>query len=57
MAVTVDSEKCNGCGACTEVCPSDALSIKDEKAVVDAEACIDCEVCVEECPSEALTME
>jgi len=25
--VTIDTDKCNGCGKCTEVCPAEALGI------------------------------
>ena len=57
MTVKADSEKCNGCGTCVEACPSEALSLEDEKVVVDADACIDCAVCVDECPVEALTLD
>ena len=53
----VDTEKCNGCATCVESCPSEALSLEEEKIKVDDSACIDCGVCVDECPTEALTLE
>ncbi len=56
MAVQADLEKCTGCGACVDVCPSEALSVEDDKIVVNDEACIDCGICVDECPVEALSM-
>jgi NAD-dependent dihydropyrimidine dehydrogenase PreA subunit len=56
MAVTIDKEKCTGCGACVDVCPVDALKLEDDKAVVDPETCIDCGTCVDECPVEAITL-
>jgi Fe-S-cluster-containing hydrogenase component 2 len=55
MAVNIDKEKCTGCGTCVDVCPSDALSLVDEKAVCDAELCIDCYICIPECPEEAIS--
>jgi ferredoxin len=57
MPAKVDKEKCNGCESCVEECPSEAISMVDDKAVVDLETCVDCSVCVDVCPSEAITME
>ena len=57
MAVNANLEKCNGCGTCVEACPSEALSLVNEKIAVDADACVDCGVCVDECPEEALSMD
>ena len=57
MAVKVELDKCTGCETCVDSCPSEALSMADEKVKVDAEACVDCGACVDECPVEALAME
>jgi ferredoxin len=57
MPVEVDHEKCTGCESCVEECPSEAISVVDEKAVVDADACVECGVCVDACPEEAISME
>jgi len=57
MPAKVDNEKCTGCGTCVDECPSEAISMKDEKAVVDADTCVDCGVCVDTCPSEAISLE
>ena len=53
MAVEVDIEKCTGCGACVDICPVEALTIKHGKAVI-GEACVDCGACITECATEAL---
>ena len=57
MTAKVDQDKCTGCGVCVDICPVDAITMKDGKAVIDEDACIDCGVCVSECPVEAISME
>jgi ferredoxin len=57
MAAIVDAEKCNGCESCVEECPSEAITMVDEKAEINVETCVDCGVCVDTCPSEAISME
>jgi len=56
MPAEVGREKCNGCESCVEECPSEAMSMVDEKAVVDVEDCIECAVCVDTCPEKAISM-
>jgi len=55
MAVNINKDKCTGSGECIDVCPVEALSLKDGKAVVNDE-CIDCGACVNVCPNEALSL-
>ena len=55
MAVNINKAKCTGCEDCVDVCPVEALSIENDKAVVNDE-CIDCGVCIDECPSGALSL-
>ena len=57
MPAKVDEQKCTGCETCVSECPSEAISISEEKAVIDAEECLDCGVCVDTCPDEAISME
>jgi len=57
MPAKVDEEKCTGCEACVEECPSEAISMVNDKAVVDPDTCIDCGVCIDACPAEAISME
>lgn len=57
MPAEVDKEKCTGCESCVEECPSEAISMVNEKAQIDAAGCVDCGVCVDVCPVEAISME
>ena len=56
VAVTVDVEKCTGCGACVDVCPVEAITVKNDVAVVDEAECVECGACADECPNEALSL-
>ena len=61
-AVEIDPERCNGCGACVEVCRMDVLVPHPEKGkppiVLYPDECWFCACCVEECPRPgAISME
>ncbi len=53
----VPTEKCTACGQCVEICPKQAIQIKDRRAVVDYSKCIACYCCHEICPYEAIQLE
>jgi Fe-S-cluster-containing hydrogenase component 2 len=46
----IDEEGCIGCGACSEVCPVEAIAPTEEGKYRISDACIDCGACVEVCP-------
>lgn len=52
--VTVDAQKCNGCGACVEPCPVWAIGMRDEKAVISQFSCMPCGICADVCSEEAI---
>ncbi|MGA8055555.1 MAG: 4Fe-4S binding protein [Burkholderiales bacterium] len=54
MAYVVDKEDCQGCGACVDACPNEAIAIKRDVAVVIAAACADCGSCEPACPTAAI---
>ena len=56
--VSVDNDKCVGCGECVDVCRVEGDEIKDGKSEpVNAEECLGCESCVEVCETSAITVE
>jgi len=53
--VIIDQEKCIDCGACTSLCPTDALSTDSEfKLVFSEEKCMGCLLCLDSCPRHAI---
>jgi len=54
IAPKVKQKKCIGCGACTDHCSQNAISLTDEKAVIDPEKCIGCGECILICPQMAI---
>ena len=43
---------CTRCGFCVEICPVEAIQLKDE-IISNDETCIKCCACVKQCPSQA----
>ncbi|MFT0899326.1 DUF362 domain-containing protein [Candidatus Methanoprimaticola sp. MG2] len=50
---TVKASECVACGACSDVCPQDAILIEDV-AVILGDKCVDCGACIDECPACAI---
>ncbi len=49
------TDKCIGCGRCTDHCPVNAISGNlREKHVIDTELCIHCNLCITMCPVYAI---
>ncbi len=50
------TEACRGCIVhnCQEVCPKDAISIINKRAVIDKSKCIECGKCAKACPYNAI---
>ncbi|MFX0139656.1 MAG: DUF362 domain-containing protein [Candidatus Hodarchaeota archaeon] len=55
----IKEKLCTGCGQCVIICPVNAISIVNEKAVINKEECVECNVCYRdaECPTKAIRSE
>ena len=56
--VSIDEEKCDGCGLCVPACAEGAIQIIDGKAKLVSEVyCDGLGACLGECPNDAITIE
>ena len=53
-SIRIDMEKCEGRMKCMRVCPTQAIRVRDGKAVIIEEKCIDCGECITACPHSAI---
>lgn len=56
MPRKVNESQCISCGACTSVCPVDAITLEDVSKI-DSSLCIDCGMCEATCPVGAIEEE
>ena len=53
--ITIDQEKCKGCGLCQKHCPVEAIEGEArEKRVINQDKCIKCGTCLTNCPFHAI---
>ncbi|MHA1798145.1 MAG: 4Fe-4S binding protein [Candidatus Helarchaeota archaeon] len=57
--LTLDVEKCSGCGNCVDICPM-LIPILDKEMkkirLRKPETCINCKACINQCPTNALSL-
>ncbi len=52
-SVRLDSSLCKGCINCIKRCPTQAIRVRNGKAVITKKFCIDCGECIRICPHHA----
>jgi len=55
MLYSITKNTCSGCGTCLDVCPTEAIRMKDGHAVITIE-CTDCGACPRFCPEGAIKL-
>lgn len=51
--ITIIGESCNGCDKCMKRCPTEAIRVRDGKAVINYDRCVGCGECVRVCPTHS----
>ena len=54
--ITVDTNKCVGCGICAKVCVAHNIAIQNKKAEILSDECIMCGQCTAVCPQKAVSI-
>ena len=52
-SVSLNPDKCLGCTHCLKHCSTEAIRIRNKRAVIDPARCIDCGECIRVCPHHA----
>jgi adenylylsulfate reductase, subunit B len=59
MPPIIDTEKCNACGVCADVCPTDVFFVAEKKTspvIRYPEECWHCNSCVLDCKRSAIEL-
>ena len=55
--ITIDEQKCQVCGECVKICPSEIYKIEgDHLSVGNSDECSGCQSCVSVCEKKAITI-
>ncbi|MCP2520222.1 4Fe-4S binding protein [Candidatus Aminicenantes bacterium AC-335-B20] len=53
-SIYINEKKCEGRMRCMRVCPTQAIRVRNGKAIILEERCIDCGECINACPNNAI---
>ena len=60
MPPIIDKGKCNGCGTCADICPTQVFRHKPKEdkvpAILFGDECWHCNSCVLDCPKQAVSL-
>ncbi|HPX34718.1 MAG TPA: [Fe-Fe] hydrogenase large subunit C-terminal domain-containing protein [Bacteroidales bacterium] len=56
-ALKLEGELCIGCSKCMNICPTQAIRVRNGKAILMPNRCIDCGECFRVCPVSAISIE
>lgn len=56
-ALSIDEDTCIGCSHCMKSCPTEAIRVREGKAVFLPDKCVDCGNCFKACPTHAIYVE
>ena len=56
-ALKIEKDVCIGCTHCMNICPTEAIRVKNGKAVLIDNRCVDCGFCYRVCPVNAIIVE
>ncbi len=58
VTLTLDSEKCVGCGMCVQVCPHQVFALSEKKAqIINKDSCMECGACATNCAFSAIDVQ
>lgn len=56
--LTLDRDKCIGCGMCLTICPHQVFSMNGKKAeIIDLDGCMECGACALNCPVKVISVD
>ena len=56
--LSLNDEKCVGCGNCLEVCPHGVFYMDGKKAlIINKDNCMECGACHTNCPADAISVD
>ena len=53
-ALQINESLCTACSRCMKICPTEAIRLRERKAVISENRCIDCGKCFRICPTKAI---